>query len=118
MGYSSSVAQGESALAYWLMHPNELQDAPAKMEFVETIARCVDGREADFHVYRFEMPVGHWAEKQGWLLGLAGPMPADGAPYSERPGAFSRSGDVAGKVKPVELVDWYVGMLKQKGIIE
>src|SRR5687767_13418875 len=26
--YSSSVSQGESALAYWMMHPNEMQDAP------------------------------------------------------------------------------------------
>ena len=33
------------------------------------------------------------------------------------PGAFSRVGDIDGKVKPSELVDWYVGMLRQKGMI-
>jgi hypothetical protein len=32
------------------------------------------------------------------------------------PGAFSRAGDVDGTVTPVELVDWYVGMLKAKGL--
>jgi len=116
--YSSSIAQGESALAYWMMHPNELQDAPEAIEFVETIKRPVDGREADFHVYRYRMAAGHWAAKDGWILGVAGPMSASAEPYSEMPGAFSRVGDIEGKVKPVELVDWYVGMLKQQGIIK
>jgi hypothetical protein len=117
-GHSSSIAQGESALAYWMMHPNELQDAPDAIEFVETVRRPIDGRDADFHVYRFKMSPGHWAAKDGWLLGLAGPMSIDAEPYSVMPGAFSRSGDTDGKVKPAELVDWYVGMLKQKGIIK
>lgn len=116
--YSSSVAQGESALAYWMMHPNELQDAPETIELVETIRRPIDGQEADFHVYRYKMPTGHWAAKDGWLLGLAGPLKNEVEPYSEMPGAFSRVGDIDGKVKPAELVDWYVGMLRQKGMIK
>jgi hypothetical protein len=33
------------------------------------------------------------------------------------PGAFSRVGDVEGKLTPSALVDWYVGMLRQKGMI-
>ena len=116
--YSSSVAQGESALAYWMMHPNELQDAPEVIEFIETIKRPVDGREADFHVYRYRMPDGHWAAKDGWTLGVSGPMAIGAEPYSDMPGAFSRVGDIDGKVKPSELVDWYVGMLKQQGVIK
>jgi hypothetical protein len=116
--YSSSVAQGESALAYWMMHPNELQDAPEAIELVETLKRAIDGHESDFHVYRYKMPAGHWAAKDGWILGLAGPMKRSGEPYSELPGAFSRVGDIHGKVKPSELVDWYVGMLRQKGMIQ
>ena len=116
--YFSSVAQGESALAYWMMHPNELQDAPEAIELVETVKRASNGQEADFHVYRYKMPTGHWASKDGWILGLAGPMKRDVEPYSELPGAFSRVGDIDGKLKPSELVDWYVGMLHQKGITE
>jgi hypothetical protein len=116
--YSSSVAQGESALAYWIMHPNELQDAPEAIEFVETVKRSVDGQEADFHVYRYRMPAGHWAAKDGWLLGLAGPMKLGDEPYSNMPGAFSRASDIDGKVKPSELVDWYIGVLRQKGIVK
>jgi hypothetical protein len=117
-GFSSSVAQGESALAYWMMHPNELQDAPERIELLETVRRSVDGHDAEFHVYRYTMPSGHWAAKDGWLLGLAGPMPAGGEAYSAMPGAFSRAGDLDGKVKPGELVDWYVGMLRQQGVIK
>lgn len=117
-GYSSSIAQGESALAYWMMHPNELQDAPEVIEFVETVKRPIAGRDADFHVYRYKMPSGHWAAKDGWLLGLAGPMSVDAEPYSDLPGAFSRAGDAHEKTKPIELVDWYVEMLRQKDIIK
>jgi hypothetical protein len=115
--YSSSAAQGESALAYWMMHPNELQDAPEVIELVETLKRPIDGQETEFHVYRYKMPAGHWAAKDGWILGLTGPMKRGVEPYSEMPGAFSRAGDVDGKVKPSELVDWYVGMLRQKGMV-
>jgi hypothetical protein len=115
--YSSSAAQGESALAYWMMHPNELQDAPETIECVETIRRTVDGQEADFHVYRYRMPAGHWAAEEGWILGVAGPMKPDAEPYADMPGAFSRARDVEGKVTPSELVDWYVGTLGRKGPI-
>ncbi len=116
--YSSSVAQGESALAYWLMHPNELQDAPQAIEFVETLRRPVDGQEAEFHVYRYRMPPGHWAGRDGWILGLAGPMKPAPVPYASLPGAFSRAGDVYGRVRPSEVVDWYVGMLRHKGMVK
>jgi len=106
--HSSSVAQGESALAYWMMHPNELQEAPEAIELVETVIKTADGRKADFHVYRYRMPPGHWAAKDGWLLGVAGPMQPESEPYSSMPGAFSRAGDIQGKITPSELVDWYI----------
>lgn len=115
--YSSSISQGESALAYWMMHPHELQDAPDKIEYIETFKRHVNDHDSDFHVYRYKMPPGHWAAKDGWILGLTGPMANESAPYSALPGAFSRAGDVEGTVTPAELVDWYIGMLRQKGII-
>ncbi len=113
--YCSSVAQGESALAYWMMHPNELQEAPEAIEFVATVQRTVDGQEAEFHVYRFRMRHGHCEAKNGWMLGVAGPMRVGPEPYSAVPGAFARPGDIEGKVRASELVDWYVGMLRQKG---
>lgn len=116
--YSSSVAQGESALAYWMMHPHELQDTPAAIELVETIKRPIEGEESDFHVYRYRMTPGHWAAGESWLFGLAGPMHSGIEPYSKRPSAFSRASDIEGKVTPSELVDWYVDMLRRKGMIK
>lgn len=114
--YNSPVDQAESALAYWLMHPNELQDSPEKIEHVEDVTTPLDGGDAVFHVFRYHMPKGHWAAKDGWLLGLAGPMDQTAEPYSFMPGAFSRCGDAEGSITPEALVQWYVDMLKQKGI--
>lgn len=113
----SSVDQGASALAYWLMHPNELQDAPRAIELVETVMRTVNGKEAEFHVYRYRMAAGHWAGNE-WLLGFAGPMAPDADAYSALPFAFSRAGDREGVVRPAELVDWCIEMLRQKGVVQ
>ena len=82
----------------------------------ETVKRPVDGKEVEFYVYRYRMPAGHWAAKDAWLLGLAGPNTGAAEPYSEMPGAFFRAADIDGKVKPSDLVDWYTGMLRQKGL--
>src|SRR5262245_49735586 len=35
----SIQAQGAGILAYWMMHPNELQDAPAEIELMEEVER-------------------------------------------------------------------------------
>ena len=116
--FASSIDQGASALGYWIMHPNELQDPPEVIEFVETVRRPFDGSEADFHVYRYKMAPGHWAGKDRWLLGLAGPMSDEGEPYSELPGAFALAGDTEGKRTAAELVDSYLDLLRRKGLIE
>ncbi len=53
--YLSTIDQGTSALAYWMMHPNELGDAPEQIDFIETVERQVDGKAQLFHVYRFKV---------------------------------------------------------------
>jgi hypothetical protein len=116
--YCSTVAQGESALAYWMMHPNEMGEPPEAIEFVESVRRRTDGKEAEFYVYRYRMAAGHPDAEDGWQLGLAGPMNPEGEPYTDMPAAFCRGGDIYGKVKPSELVDWYLDMLRKKGIIK
>jgi hypothetical protein len=113
--FDSSIEQAKNALIYWMMHPNELQDPPAAIEFVETVSRPIAGKARDFHVFRYRMAAGHWAAKDGWLLGFAGPMEDEAPPYSYLPGAFSRCNDQDGKIVPTEIVDWYIGMLKAKG---
>lgn len=56
--FNSSICQAESALAYWLMHPNELQDPPERMEHLQEVTHPVNGSDATFHVFRFRMPQG------------------------------------------------------------
>jgi len=106
----SKEAQAEGILAYWLMHPNELHDSPNKIEVIEKIERIVDDKKCDFYVLRYKMKSGHWAAKDGWLLGLSGPFLENDVPYSGYPGAFSRCGDKYGEIKPHELVDWFIGV--------
>jgi hypothetical protein len=113
--YLSLPSQGEALLAHWLMHPNELQEAPEEIELVETIVQERGGEQGVFLVYRYRMPDGHWAAKEGWLLGLAGPFPDSDEPYMGVAGAFSRCTDKYGAITPAALVDWYVDLLIRKG---
>ena len=107
-------SQARAELAYWLMHPNELQDPPEKIELVEKIQRTFNDREGEYFVLRYKMPEGHWAEKEGWLVGLSGPFFGDEKPYQGTAAAFSRFEDKYGDVKPAELVDWYVNLMQKK----
>ena len=100
--------RAEAELTYWLMHPNELQAAPAEMELVETVSRQLEGKHGDFFVYRYRMADGHWAAAKGWLLGVAGPFFVDDVPERVFAGAFSRCGDRHGEVRPSELVEWFI----------
>ncbi|MCF6284620.1 MAG: hypothetical protein L3K26_05480 [Candidatus Hydrogenedentes bacterium] len=105
--FDDPIHQAEAALACWMMHPNELQDAPAEMAYVETVTRSVGGSETAFHVFRYRMADGHWASQNGWLLGLAGPVDESAEPYTAQPSAFSRI-DKVEDVTPGKLVDWWV----------
>ena len=111
--YRSETAQAEARLVYWMMHPNELQDAPQAIEVVETVTREVDEQSCRFHVFRYQMPTGHWAADD-WLLGLAGPYIDNEPPYSGLAGAFSRCGDKHGDILPSDLVDWFIGIVRGK----
>lgn len=112
--FLSDEAQGAAKLAYWMMHPNELEDAPQEIELVERVTRPVAGRECSFLVYRYRMPEGHWAAGDGWILGLSGPFGKDDPPYAGPAGAFYRCGDKDGVASPEKLVDWFIGMVKLK----
>jgi hypothetical protein len=102
-------SQAAGILAQWMMHPNELQDAPSEIELVDEIEKEFKPGPGKFLVFRFRMPAGHWAAEDGWLLGLAGPFFKDDEPYSAA--AFARYSDKHGETTPAELVDWYCSML-------
>ena len=109
--YLSLPEQGAAVLSYWMMHPNELQDAPAEIELLETVEREIEGKPCTFFVYRYRMSPGHWAAGDGWLVGLAGPFFADDPPYPQTASGFSRVGDSPDKLQPAEFVDWYIQAL-------
>jgi hypothetical protein len=112
--YLSQAAQGEGLLVYWMMHPNELGDAPGEIQLIEEVPREDGTDRFKFFVYRYRMPTGHWAEKGGWRLGLAGPFFENDVPYSGVATAFSRAFDTEGKITPGDLVDWFLGMVLKK----
>lgn len=108
--YRDRESHAEGTLMYWMAHPNELAGYPEAMELVETVSHDVSGQRADFLVYKYLMPPGHWARGSGWLLGVVGPYAGPDA-YTSSASAFSRAGDKADEVKPVDLVAWYVGLI-------
>jgi hypothetical protein len=114
--YLSLSEQAKAELAYWMMHPNELQNAPEELEAVESLERTLNGKRSTFVVLRYRMPQGHWAGPE-WLLGLVGPFFDGEDPYLNSAAGFSRADDRYGVVTPTQLVDWYIGMLKAKGMV-
>lgn len=111
--FKGEIAQAEARLAYWMMHPNELQAAPEAIELVETVCQRIENENCRFHVFKFRMPKGHWAGEE-WLLGVAGPYVDGEPPYTGIAGAFSRCSDKFGEVAPEELVGWYVAMATRR----
>ena len=71
------------------------------------------GRQAEFLVFRYRMPEGHWAGRD-WILGLAGPFFEDDTPYSGVASGFSMCDDTEGKVTPNDIVENYVTMFERK----
>jgi len=98
--------QAEAELAYWLCHPNELDDPPDEIEVVREIEKSVDGNTLRLFVLRFRMNEPHWSAKNGWELGVAGPYVNGVPPYSGA-GAFSRFRKEE-DTSPEEEADWYM----------
>jgi hypothetical protein len=109
--YLDRTSQAQAELCHWMLHPNELQDVPEAIELLETITKPIPEKgDGEYLVFKYKMPAGHWAEKDGWLLGVAGPYLADDKPFAGIATAFSRCSDKLGEAKPEDLVDWFYGM--------
>jgi hypothetical protein len=63
----------ESDLARWLMHQNELGAAPSEMELVRKIPIREQEKSGSVFLFRFRTGPSHWASKNGWMAGVAGP---------------------------------------------
>ena len=105
--YCSNLCQAEGKLAYWLMHPNELGDYPKELKLVQSIKRQINGKTGEFIILRYIARAGHWAEDDGWLLGIVGPFYEDELPYFNSASAFSRFDDKHEETDINELIDWF-----------
>jgi hypothetical protein len=89
--YRTWEHMAEADLVVWLAHPNELGATPSEVELVARVPEpgTPAGRSTYF-VFRFRSAEPHWAAKDGWLAGVAGPYASDSAVVPHALGTFSR----------------------------
>jgi hypothetical protein len=102
-------AMAEAELAAWLNHPNELGSPPDEMELMAKVRATGADAAADRHyfVFRFRAAPPHWAAKDGWLAGIAGPYDMSQEPRPSGSGTSSRfeSFDSRTPEQHVEMLD-------------
>lgn len=84
-------AMAEADLVAWLFHPNELGSPPDEIELTMRIP-APSGQHASsyYFLFKYRMMPPHWAAKDGWMAGVAGPYDLKADPVSSAPGTFSR----------------------------
>jgi hypothetical protein len=82
-------AMAEADLVAWLCHPNELQAAPDEVELMATVP-APGAPTTHYFLFRYKTHAPHWAAKDGWMAGVAGPYDLSKAPEPYAPGTFSR----------------------------
>jgi len=91
--YASLQSIAKSDLVAWLLHPNELGAVPDEIELVKEIEREEDDdppRKYRFFLFKFRTKPPHWAAKDGWIAGIAGPYWDGQLPLHSPPCVFSR----------------------------
>ena len=110
----SRRSQAEATLVYWMMHPNELQEPPAELEHVVSLSRDVLDRKAEFEIFRYRMPAGHWAGSE-WILGLAGPFFAGDSAYGGPATGWSVASETEGRATPEGVLEGYLARVGVPG---
>jgi hypothetical protein len=106
--YFSIVKASEANLASWLEFPTELDACPDEMEHVKRVSIDFDGENNFFHyeVFKYRMNEPHWAAKNGWMIGVAGPYFDDSKPYDLPKATFSRTGSTLANTNPDDEAKW------------
>ncbi|MBS1618425.1 MAG: hypothetical protein JST76_07895 [Bacteroidetes bacterium] len=106
--YHTKEKMAESVLANWLEFPTELDSRPDEMELLKIVPIQIDEdpeHKLLYYAFRFCTHEPHWAAKNGWTIGIAGPYFADG-PEVTPATAFSRF-NKEGQVIIEEEVAWF-----------
>jgi hypothetical protein len=82
-------AMAEANMVAWLCHPNELQTPPDEIELMATLP-APGSSTTHYFLFRYRTNEPHWAAKDGWMAGVAGPYDLTGPPVPIAPGTFSR----------------------------
>lgn len=89
--YLTWELMAEADLVAWLCHPNELSAPPSEIELAGKVpAPDASSPDQTYFVFRYRMHEPHWAAKDGWLAGVAGPYATARPPASSASGTFSR----------------------------
>lgn len=110
--YINKKSMGEAALAYWLLHPNELGKVPKNIEFVTSVEQKVNDKSLEYFVYKFIDD----NDKQ-WKVGVAGPFYEQQGDYGGYPGTFS-SFEAFDSQSPEDHVKWVHNMMMSKKMYE
>ncbi len=90
--YNTKEKAAETVLANWLEFPTELDAKPDEMELLKMVPIQIDEDPTHrvlYFVFRFCTHEPHWAARNGWMIGVAGPY-FDEGPTVTQATAFSR----------------------------
>jgi hypothetical protein len=89
--FANQPALAEAVMVQWLEYPTELGSAPDEIEQLHVEQMQDSSGAADLYVFRFRTHEPHWAAKDGWMIGVAGPFSRPEQPTTRALGmTFSR----------------------------
>jgi len=116
--YNTIIKGAESHLANWLEFPTELGACPDEIEHIKRVTIDFDGKNNFVHyeVFKYSINEPHWAAKNGWMLGVAGPYFDDSKSYDKAVATFSRVDSTIDKTTPEAEAKWvheHISMRRQ-----
>jgi hypothetical protein len=83
--YRTQKAFAEAEMVNWLVYPTELNRAPHEIELMKVISVDTGSSNGtcDYYLFRFRTAEPHWAAKNGWMAGIAGPFAQKDQPTTD-----------------------------------
>jgi hypothetical protein len=80
--WATQKALAESEMVKWLVYPTELGSEPDDLELMNVVSEDFGPPDGvmEWYLFRFRTHPPHWAAKDGWMAGVAGPFKRAEAP--------------------------------------